>query len=143
MNLALGRHEDEHVAGTIRRDFGHGVGDRLLQVRLVPVLIRMQRAIEDVDRVRPARHLNHRHVSHDGTEVVGKPLRVDRGRGDDDLQLAPLQDQPVQIAEQEVDVERPLVSLIDDDRVVLVEPSVVLILRQQNPVGHQLDVRLR
>ena len=75
--------------------------------------------------------------------MVGKSLGVDCGRRDDDLQLAPLQHESVQVAQQEVDVERSLVRFIDDDRVVLIEPAVVLVLGEQNAVGHQLDVRLR
>ena len=50
--------------------------------------------------------------------------------------------QPVQVAEQEVDVERPLVGFVDDQRVVLIEEAVVLRLGQQHAVGHHLDERL-
>jgi hypothetical protein len=41
--------------------------------------------------------------------------------------------------EQEVDVERPLVRLVEDDRVVRRQVPVALHLRQQDAVGHQLD----
>jgi hypothetical protein len=44
-------------------------------------------------------------------------VRIDRRRGDDDLEIRPLEEDPVQVPEQEVDVEA-LVRLVDDDRVV-------------------------
>ena len=44
--------------------------------------------------------------------------RVDGGRGDDDLEVGPPRQQLREVAEDEVDVEAPLVGLVDDDRVV-------------------------
>jgi hypothetical protein len=71
--------------------------------------------------------------------VVREPLRVD-GRGrDDQLQVRPASEQLLEQAEQEVDVERPLVRLVEDDRVVRREVPVALHLGQQDAVGHQLD----
>ena len=54
-------------------------------------------------------------------------------------QVGPLGQQALQVAEQKVDVERPLVGLVDDQRVVLVEEPIVLRLGQQHAVGHHLD----
>ncbi len=45
----------------------------------------------------------------------------------------------LQIAEQEIDVQAALVGLVDDQRVVFVQPAVALDLGQQDAVGHQLD----
>jgi hypothetical protein len=45
----------------------------------------------------------------------------------------------VEVAQQEIDVEAALVRLVDDQRVVLAEEAVGLGLREQDPVGHQLD----
>ena len=47
--------------------------------------------------------------------------------------------QPLEVAEQEVDVEAALVRLVDDDRVVAAQQPVALDLGQQDAVGHQLD----
>jgi hypothetical protein len=58
-----------------------------------------------------------------GAAAVGRSARrtarVDRGGGDDQLEVGPLRQQPLEVAEQEVDVEAALVGLVDDDRVVL------------------------
>ena len=66
--------------------------------------------------------------------------RVDGGAGDDQLEVGPLRQQLPEVAEQEVDVEAPLVRLVDDDRVVAVScrsrwssasrmPSVITLTR--------------
>lgn len=72
-------------------------------------------------------------------EVLGKALRVDGGRGDDDLQVGPARQQLLEVAEQEINVEAALVRLVDDDRVVAAQQRIVLRLGQQDTVGHQLD----
>src|SRR5258708_23510986 len=48
----------------------------------------------------------------------------------------------LQVSKKKVDVQAPLVSLVDDDRVVLVEKLVALCFGQQNAVGHQFDIRV-
>jgi hypothetical protein len=82
-----------------------------------------------------ARDLNDRRV----VKVPGKTLRVDRCRGDDQLQVAALGQELLKVAEEEVDVQAALVRLVDDQRVVLFEPDVALRLGEQDAVGHQLD----
>ena len=72
-------------------------------------------------------------------KVVGKTLRVDRGRGHDDLQVRAARQNLAQVAEQEVDVQAALVRFIDDDGVVGLEQRVGLRLGQQDAVGHELD----
>jgi hypothetical protein len=71
--------------------------------------------------------------------VVGEPLRVDGGRRDDDLEVRTARQQPLQVAEQEVDVEAPLVRLVENDRVVPAQVTVPLQLGEQDAVGHDLD----
>ena len=44
-----------------------------------------------------------------------------------------------QVAEEEVDVERTFVGLVEDDRVVGAQHRVVLNLGEQHAVGHELD----
>ena len=72
--------------------------------------------------------------------MLAEPFRVDRGRGDDDLEVGPRGQQLLQVAEDEVDVQAALVSLVNDEGVVAQQLPVVLHLGQQDPVGHDLDV---
>ena len=93
-----------------------------------------QGPVAHLDRVRAPGHLDHRRV-----EVRGEPIHVDRRAGDDELEVRPAWQQPLEVAEQEVDVERPLVRLVDDDRVVAAQVAIALQLGEQDAVGHQLD----
>ncbi len=69
-------------------------------------------------------------------------LGVDGRRGDDDLEVGALRQDAAQVAEQEVDVERALVRLVDDDRVVAAQQSVAVDLVEQDAVGHQRHARV-
>jgi hypothetical protein len=102
-------------------------------------LFRLHRAVADVDRDTAARDLDHRRL----VEMLREALGVDRRRGDDHLEIGPLRQQLLEVAEQEIDVQAALVRLVDDQRVVLAEPRIALRLGEQNAVGHQLDVGLR
>jgi hypothetical protein len=73
--------------------------------------------------------------------VPGEALGVDGRARDDDPQVGPAGEQPLQVAEQEVDVEAALVRLVDDDRVVAAELAIVVDLVQEDAVGHHLDAR--
>ena len=59
------------------------------------------------------------------------------------LRSGRLRQQPLEIPEQEIDVEDALVRLVDDDRVVGLEQAIALRLGEQYAVGHELDVGLR
>ncbi|MND72751.1 hypothetical protein D3C80_643100 [compost metagenome] len=74
--------------------------------------------------------------------MAGEALGIYGGRGDDHLEIRAPWQQLLQVAQDEVDVEAALVGLIDDDGVVLGQHAVVLDLRQQDTVCHQLDVGL-
>ncbi len=73
--------------------------------------------------------------------MVGEAGGVDRGAGDDQLQVRALRQELLQIAEDEVDVEAALVGLVDDQRVVAAQQPVALDLGEQDAVGHHLDQR--
>ena len=75
--------------------------------------------------------------------MAGEAFGVDGGRGDDQLQVRPLAQQLLQVAQQEIDVEAAFVRLVDDDRVVAAQERVALRLGQQDAVRHQLDGRVR
>ena len=127
-----------------------GLGDRRHRVAVLGLLalrprptLRRQRPVADLDRERAAGDLD------DGgghavrvREVRREPVRVDRRRRDDDLEVRALRQQPREVAEDEVDVQRPLVGLVDDERVVGPQHRVALDLREQDAVGHHLDQRL-
>ena len=59
-----------------------------------------------------------------------------------DLEVGPPGQQPLEVAEQEVDVQAALVGLVDDQGVVALEHPVVLQLGEQDAVGHHLDAAL-
>jgi hypothetical protein len=139
--MALGGHEDQHVAaGRLAAEFIDGVEHGTLQVGIVVVFLGGERPVADVDRVIPARDFDHRRRPARRCEMPAEADRVDRGRGNDHLQVAPPGNEPFQVADEEVDVERPLMGFVKNDRVVLVEKRVALGLRQEDAVGHQLDV---
>ena len=170
VNVALGRHEEQDVARIQCVEFFNGIQDRALNVGLAASSLLLvlcwtlslsgcgrgfvrvvglvfdivgQRSIADLDGIRSARDFDHRSRSSGRTEVLGKAGGVDRRRGDDDLQFGTSMQELLQATEQEVDVERSLMRLVDDDRVVGVEVAVVLRLGQQDAVGHEFDVGLR
>ncbi len=139
-DLPLAGQEDQHVAGRHagREKFVDGVDDRPL-LDLVEVLVVVgEGEVANLDRKGASGDLEH---GGDGraAEVVAEPLRVDGGRGDDDLQVGAARQEPLEVSQQEVDVERTLVGLVDDDRVVLAEVSIALRLGEQDAVGHELD----
>ena len=112
-DLPLAGEEHEDVAGPLLRQLDDGVADRLRLVAVVTVVV-SDRAVADLHRVRATGHLHHRGV----VEVGREAGRVDGGRGDDHLEVGPLRQQLVEVAEQEVDVEAALVGLVDDEDVV-------------------------
>ena len=72
-------------------------------------------------------------------EVLREPVHVDRRRGDDQLEVGPPRQQPLEVAEQEVDVEaRSWASSMMIVSYFLQHP-VALQLGEQDAVGHQLD----
>ena len=105
----------------------------------VGVFAFFKRAVAQLHRKGAARHHDDRRRPLAVGKVVGKTLGVDRGRGDDDLQIGPLGAQLAQKAQQKVDVQAAFVRLVDDECVVRPQQRVGLRLGQQNAVGHELD----
>ncbi len=137
-DLRLAGQEDEHVAVGLAVE----LAERAQQgIHLVVGLV--VRAVADLDGVRASGDLD------DGggrlvrsREVAREALRVDRRRRHDDLQVGALREDPDEVAEQEVDVERPLVRLVDDDRVVAAQQPVAVDLVQEDAVGQERDLRV-
>src|SRR5450830_323164 len=112
------------------------------------VVVRRQRPVPDLDRVRPPGHLDNRSGHAVGVlgarrarEVRGEPRRVDRRGRDDQLEVRAAGEEPREVPEDEVDVQRTLMRLVDDERVVGAQHRVTLDLREQDAVGHDLDER--
>ncbi len=95
-----------------------------------------RRPVAHLDRITAPFDVDDRRV----VEEFGEALGIDGRRRDDDLQVRALGQNALEIAEQEIHVERALVGLVDDDRLVLVQEPVARGLGQQNAVGHQLDL---
>jgi hypothetical protein len=131
-DLALAAEEDEDVARAGVEALIDRVGDGVERVGVL-----RRGPIKGLDGIRPPTHLHDRRV----VEVRGEARRVDRGRRDDELQVRPPRQDRLQVAEEEVDVERPLVRLVDDDRVVAAQQPVVLDLGEQEAVGHDAHGR--
>ncbi|MFQ6313692.1 hypothetical protein [Lysobacter capsici] len=162
-DLAFARQEDQHVAARIfagdfvaggddavvdaargSRDWGFGIrGPRttsaadiatrgLADSRFpIPRSRIVQRTIPNVHRIAATLDADHRRA----VEMRGETLGVDGRRGDDDLQVAALLQQLLEIAQQEVDVEAAFVRLVDQDRVVGRQPAVGLDFGQQDAVS--------
>ena len=150
-DLAFARKEDQHVARAAAHRFIDRVEDRLLGIafRLVLVfgfrfrIIRAAnpagRAVAYFDRIQPARYLDYGSIA----KMRGETLRIDRGGGDDELEISAPGQQLLEIAEQEIDIEAALVRFIDNDRIVCQQLRIALGFCQQDAVGHELDVRIR
>ena len=143
-DLAFGGDEHERVALPFAADVLDRRDEVPLRVALgLALLVRLRRAVADFDRIGPALDGDDRGRRAVRGEEFGEALHVDRGAGDDHPQVGPPGHQAFQRAEQQVDVEAPLVGLVDDDRVVGVEEAVPLRLGEQDAVGHQLDAGRR
>ena len=140
--LPFAGQEHQHVAWPLGADLADGLAQRLHRVAIrVCGRVSGRRlgvdngSVAHLDRVRPPGDLQHRCAA----EVFGEPLRVDGRRADGHLQVGAPGEQGAQVPEQEVDVEAPLMGLVDDDGVVAQQQGVAPDLGYQDAVGHQLD----
>ena len=136
-DLALAGQEHQDVAaGRPPPELVDGLGDGDVEVALARLL---ERPPALLDGKQPSRHLDHRRRAEIAGEVLREAIGIDGGRGHDDLQIGPARQDLAQVAEQEVDVQRALVGLVDDQCVVGAQQRVALRLGEQDAVGHQLD----
>ena len=137
VDLALAGQEDQDVAVALRGEFVAGVENRVDLIRVLAGF-----AVSDLDGVRPAGDGHDRCGLAVGVgEVGGESVGVDGGRRDDHLQVGALRQELFQVPEDEVDVEAPLVGLVDDQGVVAAQHPVALDLGEQDAVGHHPDLR--
>ncbi len=127
-DVPFARHEDQQIAraglvkDALRRlHCGIHIADLALLLGR-----RVQRLVLHLHRIQPSGDFDDRRV----VEVSREGLRVNRGGGDDQLQVLAPGEQALQVAEQEINVQAALVRLIEDDRIVFREVGVALGLRQ-------------
>jgi len=75
-------------------------------------------------------------------EKVGEALRIQRGGGKDQFEFRAAGKEIMQTSQQEIDIERTLVRLVHDDRVVAQQVPIALRLVEQHAVGHELHERV-
>ena len=54
--------------------------------------------------------------------------------------MLPFHEKGFQNSQDEIDVETPLMGLVNNDGVILIEMGILLSFSQQHPVGHNFDV---
>ena len=136
LTLTGQKHQDVALVVRVTPQFVHAIGNRVVQVVFAALF---KRPVALLHREHAAGHHDHRRRAFGRFEVIRKTLRVDRGRGHDDLQIWPARQDLAQVAQQKVDVQRALVRFVDDDGVIGVEQRIGLRLSQQDAIGHQLD----
>ena len=97
------------------------------------ILLRL--AISHFYRIAAPADLHHRCTG----KMFGETLCIKRSRGNDQFEVAPARQDLHEIAEQEVDIERALMRLIEDDSVVFFQQGIALDFGEQYSVRHQLD----
>ena len=85
-DVALTGQEHQNVAGAFRTQFIDSAADTFILVDVVNLVVK-KRFVAYVDRVGTSGHLDDRCGVLRCAEVTGKALRIDRGGGDDDLQI--------------------------------------------------------
>ena len=140
-DFALTGQEYQDVAGLgAGSQFIDRVYNGLRQIDFVLVLVFfIERPVQHLNRIEPPRDFDDRRVAKMRREL----LRVDRGRSDDQFQIGTSGQKLADIAQQKIDVQTALMRLVDDQRVVARQPAVALGFRQQDSIGHELDVAIR
>jgi hypothetical protein len=139
-DFPLAGKKDQNIAWPFFPHLVYCVQYRLLQIAVALVFVRgQQRPVAHLHGISPARDLDNGCL----VEMAGKSFGIDGRRGNDQLEIGPARQQPLEIAQQEIDVQAALVGLVENDRFVLVQLPVALGFRQQNAIGHQFDPRIR
>jgi hypothetical protein len=112
-DVAFARHENQDVAAArFGQDLLDGAHGGVHIGHVAALLGRLvQRRVEDLHRIQPAGHLDDRRVVEGARERLG----INRGRGDDELEIAALGEQALEVAEQKINVQAALVRLVNDD----------------------------
>ena len=130
------KHQDVTLVVSVAPEFVHTIGDGVVQVVITRLL---KRPVALLHREHTARHHDDGRRTGFAFEVVCKALCIDGGRCHHHFQVGSARQDLAQVAQQKIDVEAALVSLVDDDGVVSFEQRVGLCLGQQYAVGHEFD----
>ena len=141
-DVALTGQEHQNVAGAFRTQLIDSAADTFILVDVVTLVVK-KRFVAYVDRVGTSGHLDDRCGVFRCAEVTGKALRIDRGGGDDDLQIRARRKQAGEVPQDEIDVEGAFVGLVDNQSVVTTQQWVRLDLSEQNAVSHEFHQRRR
>ncbi len=119
MDISLGRHEDEDIPLIDGRDFLDGCQHGLLQVRVAAVFVGRWSVASELRRDRFGRRLQR---PARGLAIVAK-CALKRAASivaerDGQFQIASFRQQPLQISNEKIDIQRPLVGLVQDYRIV-------------------------
>ena len=140
-NLAFAGQKHQNIALANPSQFVHRINNALVQIALTLALIRLNWPITNLNRIGASADIDDRRGFAVVREMLGKTFRINRRRGDNKLEIGTFGQNLTQIAEQKVNVQTALVRFVNDDRIVLAQQSISLRLRQQNPIGHELDRR--
>ncbi len=147
-DLALAGQENQNIAAhPAAPQLVHAIGNRVVQVVLAAFLKRAVALLHGEHAARDHDHRRGRQLAAlrrglQAGKVVGKPLRVNRGRGHDDFEIGSARQDLAQVTQQKINVQAAFVRLVDDDGVVGVQQRVGLRLSQQNAIGHQFHRRI-
>ena len=119
----------------------YGVDDALVDV-LRPTFFVFEWTVQHFNGISATLDRDYRSRCFRRSEVLAKTFCIDRCRRDDQPQILSLLQQSVQHPQQKVDVQRPLVCFIQNDDFVLLEEPIAGGFREQDSIGHQLDVRV-
>ena len=136
-DFALTAHEDQDIAATLASQLIHRIKYRLQLIAIAIIRFFNHRPVAHFDRVSPAGNFDDRRI----IKVTREALRIDGRRGNNHFQIGAARQQLTQITEQEINIQAALVRLINDDGVILHQQAILLDFRQQDPVGHQFNLR--
>ena len=91
--------------------------------------------ITDLNRVGPAGNGEDRGM----VKMPGKDRGIDGGAGDNQFEIGPFRQQVLEKSKEKIDIQAPLMGLVNDNHPVFAEQRIVSGLRQQHPVGHEFD----
>ena len=102
-----------------------------------------QTPVSDLYRIRPTGNFDDGHriaaIYPPVGKMFGKAFCINGCRSNDQFEFRSAGQQSLHHSEQKVDVERPFVCLVNDERVVLSKIFVRLRLGKQDAIGHQFD----
>src|SRR5690625_1103140 len=121
----------------------NGIHDGIIEIplsliALLLLILGQYRAIANLHRIKSPGDINHRRrLAIDG-KMTGEFFRIDGGRGNDELEVLSFLHQLMQKAKQKINIQTPLVSLIDDNSIVFAQERITQGCSAQDIFDHQL-----